>query len=53
MALINAELIEKLSSNPRFRAAEKSGHACVVPGATRASCATSSIPEVPVRPDPK
>jgi hypothetical protein len=33
MALTNAELMKKLSSNPRFRPAEKSGQAYVIPGA--------------------
>ena len=33
MAPINAELMKKLASNPRFRAAEKSGRAYVIPGA--------------------
>ena len=32
MALTNAELMKKLSSNPRFRPAEKSGRAYVIPG---------------------
>ncbi len=33
MALTHAELMKKLFSNPRFRPAGKSGHACVIPGA--------------------
>jgi hypothetical protein len=55
MAITNAELMKKLASNPRFKEAEKSGRAYVIPGAKQpgASCATSSIPEVPVRPEPK
>ena len=54
-AMTRTELMKKLSSNPRFKKAEKSGRAYVIPGAKQpgASCATSSIPEVPVRPDPK
>ena len=31
--MANAELMKKLSSNPRFRPAEKSGRAYVIPGA--------------------
>ena len=43
------ELMKKLSENPRFKPAEKSGRAYVIPGAKQpgASCATSDIPEVP------
>ena len=43
--MTRAELMKKLSSNPRFREAEKSGRAYVIPGAKQpgASCATSSI----------
>jgi hypothetical protein len=52
MALTNAELREKLSTNPRFKAAKKSGRAYVIPGAKQpgVSCATSSIPEVGTTP---
>ena len=32
MALTNAELMKKLASNPRFKEAEKSGRAYVIPG---------------------
>ena len=54
MALTRAELMKKLSSNPRFRPAEKSGRAYVIPGAKQpgASCATSSRPQITHRRTP-
>jgi hypothetical protein len=45
------ELMKKLASNPRFKEAEKSGRAYIIPGAKQPGA--SSIPEVPVRPEPK
>ena len=32
MAITNVELMKKLASNPRFKEAEKSGRAYVIPG---------------------
>jgi hypothetical protein len=50
MALTHAELMKKLSSNPRFRPAEKSGRAYVIPGAKPQNLRSLKHPDQSPRP---